>query len=142
MYEIAKQARFEAAHQIRGHKDPETGGPGKCSHLHGHSYHIAVVVRCPNLLPIGFVVDYYFIGKRLKAIADRWDHKFLNELEEFTDFNTTAENMAYKIFEEVNEVVNSYKKKDLVPEEAYVYYAECSETENTFARYYNPEKVN
>lgn len=92
MYEIYKEATFEAAHCIEGHLDPVTGEPGKCSQLHGHSYSIGICIRARGLQPIGFVLDYYYVGQILKWICEQLDHKYLNEV--LPDMNATAENMA------------------------------------------------
>lgn len=94
---------FSAGHRVFGHE-------GKCQNLHGHNYRVHFECMAPKLDSIGRVVDFSCIKELLcDWIEENWDHKFLiweddplakslNELDEtvvFTDFNPTAENMAF-----------------------------------------------
>jgi len=135
-YRIKKEAKFEAAHQIVGHQDPLKGGPGKCSRLHGHSYHIAVCVEAPVLMPIGFVVDFYWIGSVLKDLVDKWDHRNLNDLPDFEHLNTTAENIAGVVAHHVTEHIKVLIRAGHAPKGTRVVYGECRETESTYSRWY------
>jgi 6-pyruvoyltetrahydropterin/6-carboxytetrahydropterin synthase len=136
VYEIYKEVRFEAAHQIVGHVDPETGGPGKCSRLHGHSYRIGFTLRADRLLPIGFMIDYYVLGLALKEVREAWDHRFLNECIEFMNVNTTAENIAFLASRKIWYCLSSVDQSSLVHVGARLHMVEVHETESTFARYY------
>jgi 6-pyruvoyltetrahydropterin/6-carboxytetrahydropterin synthase len=62
---------FDAAHRIRGH-------PGKCAHLHGHTYRLEVTVGAPGLDRMGMVMDFDDLDHVVhKAILDGWDHATL-----------------------------------------------------------------
>ena len=62
---------FDAAHRIVGH-------PGKCSYLHGHTYHLEVTVGAAQLNSLGMVIDFDDLRTLVrKAVLDRWDHATL-----------------------------------------------------------------
>lgn len=94
MYELTVRSAFEAAHFIRGYA-------GKCSRLHGHNWNIEAVVRGENLDSLGMLVDFKILKAELNRILDKFDHRFLNELETFAEENPTAENLAREIFEQL-----------------------------------------
>ena len=91
MFEIEVSAAFEAAHFIRGYA-------GKCSRLHGHNWTVAAIVRGQELDALGMLVDFKDVKAALNKILDDFDHRFLNELDDFAANNPTAENLARTIF--------------------------------------------
>jgi len=94
MYELKAEGAFEAAHQI-------TGYPGKCARLHGHNWVVEATVRGTQLDDLGMLIDFKDVKKGLAAVLDRFDHRFLNELEPFASgVNPTAENLARIIYNE------------------------------------------
>ncbi len=81
---------FEAAHQLPWH-------PGKCQHLHGHSYRLEVTVEGP-VGDDGIVVDFADIRAVVERdVLARFDHRYLNDLLD----NPTAELMAHEIWKSV-----------------------------------------
>ena len=52
-------------------------------------------------------VDFKIIKQQTRAVTDRLDHRYLNEIAPFDRINPTAENIAAFIFEQVGEVLNS-----------------------------------
>lgn len=77
MWQITKEFKFEAAHQLMHHD-------GKCARLHGHSYTGRVTILRHNLIQdgpkTGMVADYGDIKAILTPIIDQYlDHRFLNE---------------------------------------------------------------
>ncbi len=95
MYTLKVEGAFEAAHKI-------TGYPGKCARLHGHNWVVEAVVKGTELDELGMLVDFTVVKKALKDTLDRFDHRYLNELEPFcSGTNPTAENLARVIFEEL-----------------------------------------
>lgn len=92
---LTKTFRFEAAHSLPGHR-------GKCARLHGHSYVLEVSVRgpikqCAGASDDGMVMDFDDLTYIVKqAVIERLDHQDLNVV---TDIRTTAENLAYWIWD-------------------------------------------
>lgn len=92
MYEIEVKAAFEAAHFIEGYA-------GKCARLHGHNWEVKAVVVGENLDSLGMLMDFRILKAELKKVLEEYDHRFLNELEQFASENPTAENLARQIYE-------------------------------------------
>ena len=95
MYEINVCAAFEAAHFIGGYD-------GKCQRLHGHNWQVEAIVRGHDLDKLGMLVDFKILKAELNKILDDFDHRYLNELETFSQENPTAENIARKIFQQLS----------------------------------------
>lgn len=95
MYTLKVEGAFEAAHRVVNY-------PGKCDRLHGHNWLVEAEVRGTELDELGMLVDFKLVKQALKKALDRFDHRFLNELEPFSSgVNPTAENLARIIFEEL-----------------------------------------
>ena len=88
MYELKVVTRFAAAHQL-------TMVGSKCENMHGHNWRIEVYVTGDKLNAGGVLVDFGEIKAHLAAVMKKLDHKFLNELEYFSDGNPSSENIAY-----------------------------------------------
>lgn len=87
MFEVSVEAGFAAAHQLRNYR-------GKCENLHGHNYKVQVTVEGEDLNSIGLLADFTELKGALREITEFLDHKFLNEIEPFTEINPSAENVA------------------------------------------------
>ena len=76
--EITKEFTFDAAHYLALHD-------GKCQHMHGHTYRVAVtffgeVQKMDGGPESGMVRDFYHISKFWKErLEPMLDHKLLNE---------------------------------------------------------------
>ncbi len=96
---ISKLYKFEAAHQLEGHK-------GKCANLHGHSYNLEVFVVGSiehhyadlqvDRSSDGMVLDYDDIDQVVKPLVDHLDHTFLNDI--MQGRRSTAENLGCMVF--------------------------------------------
>ncbi|MDX1609078.1 MAG: 6-carboxytetrahydropterin synthase QueD [Halofilum sp. (in: g-proteobacteria)] len=93
-YTLRVLTEFAAAHSLRGY-------PGSCSRLHGHNWKLEVEVRADRLDEIGMAVDFREIKRIAREVTDVLDHRYLNELEPFTEVNPTAENIAAHCFHEI-----------------------------------------
>ncbi len=100
VYEVAKEFLFSAAHQIRMHG-------GKCERLHGHNWRIRVHARASTLNRIGMVVDFADLQKVVAELCARFDHRNVNEVEPFTELNTTAENLSRFFYDEANRALET-----------------------------------
>lgn len=94
MYSLKVEGSFSSAHNLRGYK-------GKCEDLHGHNWRIEVVVKSEELNNIGIVVDFKELKKKLKAVLEEMDHKYLNKLAYFKKVNPTSENIAKYIYQKL-----------------------------------------
>ncbi len=99
-YTLKVVTDFAAAHSLRGY-------PGDCAKLHGHNWKVEVEVVASRLDEIGIGLDFKTIRKEAKAVCDRLDHEYLNELPPFDRINPTAENIAAHIFTELRRRLDS-----------------------------------
>ncbi len=87
MFEISVDYSFASGHALRGYK-------GKCEHVHGHNYKVRVTVGGETLNSIGLLMDFIDLRAALKAMAERIDHRFMNDIPPFDKLNPSAENLA------------------------------------------------
>ena len=92
MYELTVKGEFAASHSLRGYE-------GKCKKLHGHTWHVDVVVRGEKVNGVGMLIDFKEIKGDLKNILEGLDHGHLNNLPYFKKANPTSENIAKYIFD-------------------------------------------
>lgn len=116
MFRVTKTMEIAGAHNLNLSYD------SKCENLHGHNWIITVTCACDECELIdGMVIDFTHIKK---AVQDRFDHKYLNELEPFkSGVNPTAENMAKYIY-------------DIIPNCVYV---SVQESEGNVAEYFKED---
>lgn len=108
LYSVEITHSTSTAHIVTGH-------PGECKNLHGHNYNFRIVVTSDKLDELGMVVDFSSLKKYVKDYLDEnFDHKtIIYEKDEraevlkslgarIVSYNPTAENMAEKIWEDLN----------------------------------------
>jgi 6-pyruvoyltetrahydropterin/6-carboxytetrahydropterin synthase len=95
MFEVSVEEVFPAGHSLRNYH-------GKCENVHGHNYRVRVTVQGPGLDENGLLVDFAEIKKLVRAVKDRLDHQFLNDLEPFDKINPSAENIAKYFYDEIS----------------------------------------
>lgn len=95
MYEITIKKSFSAAHILR-----EIGG--KCEDLHGHNFVVEISVTALDLNKEGILIDFRILKKWTDKILKELDHKYLNEIEYFTERNPSSEHMARFIFDRIS----------------------------------------
>ena len=66
---VAKRFHWEAAHRLPEH-------PGRCRHLHGHSYKMSVEVE-GAVGPSGMVADFGELKAAVAPLVEAWDHATL-----------------------------------------------------------------
>ena len=70
---VTREFHFDMAHALENHE-------GKCKHIHGHTYHLAVTVKgIPELKPgrstTGMIIDFAELKTIVKAcVLDEFDH--------------------------------------------------------------------
>lgn len=76
-FQLEKEFRFEASHQLWTHDGP-------CVRLHGHSWRGRVVVEGTRLHEEGpkknMLLDFGDLSRILRRVTDRLDHHHLNEV--------------------------------------------------------------
>ena len=116
-YIITKQFMFSASHQLNGLPNDHP-----CSRLHGHNYIVELELQSEHLNDIGFVKDYRSLDGFKTYVDEILDHRHLNEV--FHPMQTSAENIAKRLFDVAQEIVG---KK--------IFAVKISETEKTWATY-------
>ncbi len=89
---LTKTFSFEAAHWL-----PTFPQGHKCRRMHGHSFHVDIVVAGEMDPAKGYLVDYGEIKTALEPLKQRLDHYVLNEIEGLE--NPTAELLAKWVFD-------------------------------------------
>jgi 6-pyruvoyltetrahydropterin/6-carboxytetrahydropterin synthase len=88
MFELRVVTRFAAAHRL-------TMVGAKCENLHGHNWKIEVYIKGQSTDKGGVLVDFGVIKRHVRELMETLDHKFLNELEYFSeDTPPSSENIA------------------------------------------------
>lgn len=89
MYTVRKRLEISASHSLK------LSYESKCENLHGHNWVVFIWCRSEHLNEDGMVVDFSHIKE---MVHKKLDHQNLNDI---LPFNTTAENMAKWICEQV-----------------------------------------
>ncbi len=104
MLTITKEFKFDAAHRLylKDLTEEENRGIyGKCSCFHGHTYRLQVTVS-GKVQPTGMIINFTDLKQLVTdRILSRYDHACLNELAEYSNLPTTAENMVLHIFDDL-----------------------------------------
>ena len=91
---------FASAHTLRDY-------PGACARMHGHNWKVEAEVVASKLDKMGMGVDFKVIKQATREISGRLDHRYLNDLEPFTEVNPTAENIAAYFYNELSTMLNN-----------------------------------
>lgn len=122
MYTISKRFTFDAAHRLKGLPSSH-----KCSHLHGHTYTVEIIVSAMDLDENGFVLDFAELSPLKEYIDTVLDHAYLNDV---LPFNPTSENIARHLHAVAGEVIPWPPGNRVMRPQIRV-----SETPNTWAQY-------
>jgi 6-pyruvoyltetrahydropterin/6-carboxytetrahydropterin synthase len=98
MFEISVEETFAAGHALRGYH-------GKCEKVHGHNYRVQVTVEGEKLNSAGLLMDFVDLKQLLRAVIERLDHEFLNDVPPFDALNPSAENMAKYFYDEISQAL-------------------------------------
>ncbi len=84
---LTKSFSFESAHWL-----PTFPEGHKCRRMHGHSFHVDVIVAGEVDPAEGYLVDYGVMKQAIAPVEQQLDHYVLNDIEGLE--NPTAENLA------------------------------------------------
>jgi 6-pyruvoyltetrahydropterin/6-carboxytetrahydropterin synthase len=124
MFEVSVEDTFSSGHALRGYR-------GKCENPHGHNYKVQITLHGDRLDNIGLLFDFKDLKLAMSEIIDRLDHKFINDLEPFTELNPSAENMAKYFYEEIRHLL-----KERTDERVKLKLVKVWETDTTTATYF------
>jgi len=99
-YTLKVITEFASAHTLRDY-------PGACSRMHGHNWKVELEAVASKLDDVGMGVDFKQMKTIAREVGDRLDHRYLNEIEPFTEINPTAENIAAYMYREISKQLNS-----------------------------------
>ncbi len=94
MFEVSVEETFAAGHALRNYH-------GKCENVHGHNYRVRVLIEGEGLDGAGLLVDFVELKRILRALIEKLDHTFLNDVPPFDQLNPSAENMAHYFYKEM-----------------------------------------
>jgi 6-pyruvoyltetrahydropterin/6-carboxytetrahydropterin synthase len=124
MFEISVEYTFAAGHALRSYK-------GKCENVHGHNYKVRVTLAGDKLNAAGLLMDFVDLRAEIKALTEKLDHRFLNDIPPFDQLNPSAENLAKYICEGIEPQARNQGLQ--------VHGVTVWETDTTFATY-RPQK--
>ncbi|MDY6906343.1 MAG: 6-carboxytetrahydropterin synthase QueD [Thermodesulfobacteriota bacterium] len=100
MFELKVLTHFAAAHRLR-----MVGN--QCENLHGHNWKIEVCVTGSQLTDTGLLIDFGELKAYVREVIEELDHRFLNELDFFSDGNPSSENIAVYIATRVQKMMTA-----------------------------------
>ena len=132
---VTRRERFSASHRLFNplwEDDKNKEVFGKCSNKnwHGHNYILFVTVSGVVVNETGYVIDLKELSTIIKRrVIEKLDHANLNiEVDFMKNTITSAENIAIKIFEELEDDIQNLGCK--------LQRIKLEETENNYVEYY------
>lgn len=101
MFELSVDTHFSAAHCLDGYK-------GDCARMHGHTWKVTAAITGTGQDEVGMVVDFKVLSAALDDIIEPFDHRTLNDIEDFREINPTAENIATFIYGKLAHALRAY----------------------------------
>ena len=140
---ITREFSFEGAHALRGYD-------GKCSHIHGHSYRMAVTVigepvAEDNSPKKGMVIDFTDLKRIVnETITDRFDHALVMSRDSSLadQIEKVYGNVIIVDFQPTSEMLVSYFAKiisERLPEGVKLFCIKLWETRNSCAAWYSED---
>jgi len=101
MYILTIEDYISAAHQLKGYK-------GKCENIHGHNWKVEISVYGQKLNDIGILIDFHDLKDMLKEVLQQFDHKNLNDIQEFAKQNPSSELLSKIIYQKLDKMLKQY----------------------------------
>ncbi|MBU7014864.1 MAG: 6-carboxytetrahydropterin synthase QueD [Theionarchaea archaeon] len=86
---LSREFTFDAAHSLPDY-------PGKCAHVHGHTYTLIVTVE-GELDQSGMVIDFFKIREIVEDVLAPLDHHYLNDFYQQPTVEMVARDLSEKI---------------------------------------------
>ncbi|GAB4111398.1 MAG: 6-carboxytetrahydropterin synthase QueD [Spirochaetota bacterium] len=103
MYILTIEDYISAAHQLKGYK-------GKCENIHGHNWKVEVSVYGQKLNDIGILIDFHDLKDMLKTVLQEFDHKNLNDIQEFAHQNPSSELLSKIIYQKIEKMLKQHSQ--------------------------------
>ena len=116
---IFKKFTFDSAHAL-----PNVPDGHKCKEVHGHTYHLKVVIEGDLDNHLGWVMDFAEVKSVINPIIKSIDHKYLNDIEGLE--NPTCEIIAKWLWDKIKAGIPMLKRIELdeTPTSGVVYVGE------------------
>lgn len=90
IYRVGVRAEFSAAHY-------HGGAAESCRRIHGHNYRVEAELAAEELKD-GMVIDFGVVRGKLREAVGGWDHRVLNEVDDFAGIEPTTEEISRLLF--------------------------------------------
>jgi 6-pyruvoyltetrahydropterin/6-carboxytetrahydropterin synthase len=100
MFRLKITTWFASAHNLINYQ-------GDCENLHGHNWKVEVAVTARELDKAGLGVDFKILKSETNNLLKTLDHKYLNELQPFTDLSPSSENIAKYLYQELTKRIDN-----------------------------------
>ena len=94
--ELSHKFSFDSAHSL-----PNVPEDHKCRRLHGHTFHVEVLVQGTVGETSGWVMDYGQLKEVVRPVIALLDHRHLNEIDGLE--NPTSEHIAMWIWKRITD---------------------------------------
>ncbi len=112
IWQLTVRSDFSSAHALRHYN-------GKCENVHGHNYHVEMVIQGTKLIgDVELLIDFKVLKKLLNTAIDKIDHSFINEVKPFDVINPSAENIAQYLYQELEILLQKEIEEKNIPLEA------------------------
>ena len=106
LMEIYKDFSFDAAHRL-----PNVPTGHKCGRLHGHTFHLRIVISGSVNGDTGWIMDFGHIKTVFQPLYERLDHHYLNDIEGLE--NPTSEMLVQWIWQQLKPLLPQLKRLEL-----------------------------
>jgi 6-pyruvoyltetrahydropterin/6-carboxytetrahydropterin synthase len=104
--QIYKSFTFDSAHFL-----PNVPDGHKCKNIHGHTYHLKVIIEGNLENRLEWVMDFAELKKVIKPIVDQLDHQLINDIPGLE--NPTCERIGVWIWDKIKPQIPQLKRIEL-----------------------------
>lgn len=113
---VCRKGHFNAAHRLHNpgwteEENQRVFGLCNLPNYHGHNYDLTVKIHGEVDATTGYLIDMKVLKDIIREeVEDRFDHRNLNlDVPDFSTLNPTAENIAYVIWNRINDRLQQLK---------------------------------